>query len=70
MSGHIACIAAIKRCIQHLIRKFDRLSNRTRHRRDDNIKINLNETRLTGLIWLRIGSSGSSCEQGNELHVP
>jgi hypothetical protein len=33
----------------------------------DNIKTYLREIGWTGLIWLRIGTSGGSCEQVNEL---
>jgi hypothetical protein len=41
---------------------------RPRHRWMVNIKMNLREVAVawTRLIWLRIGSSGGSCEHGNE----
>jgi hypothetical protein len=41
---------------------------RPRHRWVDNIKIDLREDGMVwiGLIWLKIGTSGGSCEHGNE----
>jgi hypothetical protein len=42
---------------------------RPRHRREDNIKMDLREVGWVariGLIWLRIGTGGCSCECGNE----
>ena len=42
---------------------------RPRLRKEDNIKMNLKETgwdEWTGLIWLRKGTGGGSCNCGNE----
>jgi hypothetical protein len=42
---------------------------RPRRRWEDNIKMDVQEVgwgAWTGLIWLRIGTRGSSCECGNE----
>jgi hypothetical protein len=39
---------------------------RPRRRWVDNIKMDLREIGCDGVDWLRIGTSGGSCEHGNE----
>jgi hypothetical protein len=70
-TGHVARVGENRGAWRVLVWRPERkrILGRPRRRREDNIKTNLQEVgygTCTGLIWLRIGTGGGSCECGNE----
>jgi hypothetical protein len=69
--GYVARMVAKRNAYRILVGKPDgkRPLGRSRRRWMDNIKMDLREIdgmEWIGLIWLRIGTNGGSCEHGNE----